>query len=205
MTAATLRAAPEAPAPRKPRKIFLWSAWWSPPRWASASSPPSAPTPRHRCPPRRAARCPSFSRPDLNGSGQVGVPADGGGHGTPGRAAVLRQLVRRLPRRAAAAGGRRAPSGTGAGGALAKVQVIGVDSEDTTASAKAFIHSSRRDVPGGLRSRAWPSPAATSTSRAIPTPSSSTADGTISAIVPGRQLTAAKFTAEEKKLIPSGS
>ena len=62
-----------------------------------------------------------------------------------------------------------------AGGALARIRVIGVDSEDTASSAKSFIHERGRDLPRGLRPRRRPSPAGSSTSTAIPTRCSSRA------------------------------
>src|ERR1019366_4729610 len=80
--------------------------------------------------PHQGGPVPSFSAPRLNGSGTVEVPGDGGGGGTP---AVLlffgdwcSSCHAELPPLAAAVH-RQAQ----AGGSLAKVHVIGVDSEDS--------------------------------------------------------------------------
>ena len=78
---------------------------------------------------------PSFSAPRLNGSGTVEVPGDGGGDGTPAVLLFFGDWCRichaELPPLAAAV----QPPGSGRG-ALAKVRVLGVDSEDTTATAR---------------------------------------------------------------------
>ena len=80
-------------------------------------------------PPQAGGQVPPFSAARLNGSGTVDVAADGGGGGTP---AVLlffgewcTQCHKELPPLATAVRAQDA-----AGGALAKVQVIGVDSDN---------------------------------------------------------------------------
>jgi thiol-disulfide isomerase/thioredoxin len=89
------------------------------------------------------------------------------------------------------------------GGALGKVRVIGVDSEDTKSVGEAFVAQS------GIRFPVVRDPALAITSGDFyfdgdPNAVFVKANGTISAIVPGA-LSVAKLTAEEKKLIPSGS
>jgi thiol-disulfide isomerase/thioredoxin len=153
-------------------------------------------------PPHRGGRVPSFTAARLNGSGTLQVPGDGGSAGTP---AVLLffgswcpSCHGELPPLAAAV--RRQDE---AGGALAKVRVIGVDSEDTKSVGEAFIRSS------GVGFAVVRDPELAITSgdfyfNGDPDAVFVTGNGTISAIVPGA-LSVAKLTAEEKKLIPSGS
>jgi thiol-disulfide isomerase/thioredoxin len=145
---------------------------------------------------------PSFTAERLNGAGTLQVPGDGGGAGAPvvllffgswcpschGELPPLAEAVRRQEE---------------AGGALAKVRVIGVDSEDTKSVGEAFISHS------GVRFPVVRDPDLGITSGDFyfdgdPNAVFVKGNGTISAIVPGA-LSAAKLTAEEKKLIPSGS
>jgi len=145
---------------------------------------------------------PSFTAARLNGSGTLRVPGDGGSAGTP---AVLLffgswcpSCHGELPPLAAAV--RRQEE---AGGALAKVRVIGVDSEDTKGVGEAFVKSSGV----GFAVVRDPDLAITSGDfyfNGDPDAVFVNGNGTISAIVPGA-LSVAKLTAEEKKLIPSGS
>ena len=92
--------------------------------------------------PRAGDPVPSFAGANVGptGSSQVSVPADGGGNGTP---AVLLffgawcpSCKEELPPLAAAV--RKQDR---AGGALARIRVIGVDSFDKTSIAKSFIHA----------------------------------------------------------------
>ena len=103
--------------------------------------------------PSEGGPVPTFSATNVGptGSGQVSVPADGGGNGTP---AVLLffgawcdSCRQELPPLAAAV--RQQDK---AGGALAKVQVIGVDSFDSTSTAKSFIHEEGVTFPVACRS-----------------------------------------------------
>ena len=90
-----------------------------------------------------------------------------------------------------------------AGGALARIHVIGVDSEDTTANAKAFIKSSGVSFPVAYD----PSVAITEGTfdfHGDPYAVFVKADGRISQIVPGT-VSPASFTADERALIPSGT
>src|ERR1700733_6707235 len=92
--------------------------------------------------PHEGGPVPSFTRQNVGPSGpsQVSVPSEGGGNGTP---AVLLffgnwcpSCHQELPPLAAAV--RRQDQ---EGGALAKIRVIGVDSEDSMSSARSFIQS----------------------------------------------------------------
>jgi peroxiredoxin len=91
-----------------------------------------------------------------------------------------------------------------AGGALAQIHVIGVDSEDSPSSAKAFIKSSGVTFPVAY------DPNVQITSGAFyfdgdPYAVFVRANGTIDRIVRGATLTPASLVADERKLIPSGS
>ena len=144
---------------------------------------------------------PSFSRQNVgpSGSSQVSVPSDGGGNGTP---AVLLffgnwcpSCHQELPPLAAAVAQQDK-----AGGALAKVRVIGVDSEDSTASAKSFIKSAGVTFPVAY------DPDTTVTSglfyfRGDPYAVFVKGDGTIQKIVAGAQLTPSSLTADERALL----
>jgi thiol-disulfide isomerase/thioredoxin len=91
-----------------------------------------------------------------------------------------------------------------AGGALAGVRVVGVDSEDTVANAKSFIHDSGVSFPVAY------DPNVNITSGLFyftgdPYAVFVHADGTIAKIVRGDVLTPSSFTADERALIPSGT
>lgn len=145
---------------------------------------------------------PSFDASRLNGSGTVDVPGDGGGGGTP---AVLLffgnwcQICHtELPALAAAV--RRQEHD---GGTLASVRVIGVDSEDTRSDARGFIRASGVTFPVAYD----PDNDITNGDFYFvgdPYAVFVKGDGTISDIV-GGPLTAARFTALERALTPSGS
>jgi len=90
------------------------------------------------------------------------------------------------------------------GGALAHVDVIGVDSEDSTSAGKSFIEKEGVTFPvasdpnlniteGDFYFDGDPDAVFVS------------ADGTIARIVRGAQLTPSSFTADERALIPSGT
>ena len=148
---------------------------------------------------------PSFTRQNLGptGSPQVSVPADGGSNGTP---AVLLffgnwcpSCHQELPPLAAAV-----QQHDRAGGALAKIRVIGVDSEDSVGSAKSFIKSAGVTFPVAY------DPDTTVTSglfyfRGDPYAVFVKGDGTIEKIVAGAQLTPASFTADERALLPNAT
>jgi thiol-disulfide isomerase/thioredoxin len=203
-------ATPEIPAegitatsPRKPRKIFLLlgvvlAAALGVGLFTTAgtgSSPSSGA-------PHAGGPLPAFSGINLNGSGQVAVPADGVGSGTAGVVLFFGNWCpschQELPALAAAVRRQQA-----AGGPLAKVRVIGVDSEDTTANAKSFIHASGVTFPVAYD----PSLLITSGDfyfRGDPDAVFVSADGTIARVARG-PLTAATFTADERALTPSGT
>jgi thiol-disulfide isomerase/thioredoxin len=197
-------ATPEAPAaplpPRKPRKIFLVVGLVAAVALGIGLFT-SVGTNTKTGPPHRGGPVPSFTAARLKSAGTLAVPGDGGGAGTP---VVLLffgswcpSCHGELPPLAAAVHRQEA-----AGGALAKVRVIGVDSEDTKSVGEAFVTQSGVSFPV-VRD---PGLAITSGDFYFdgdPNAVFITANGTISAIVPGA-LSPAKLTAEEKKLIPSG-
>ncbi|MGO8863015.1 MAG: TlpA family protein disulfide reductase [Acidimicrobiales bacterium] len=201
MTIAAPEAPPAAPAPRRPRKVFLLvglvlAVVVGIGLFTSIGTPAKSGIPQVGDP------VPSFSGPRLNGPGTVQVPADGGGGGTP---AVLlffgdwcTVCHAELPPLAAAVRHQ-----DGAGGALAQVRVIGVDSEDTTQQGVAFVTASGVGFPVARD----PSTAITSGDfyfQGDPYAVFVKGDGVISAIVAG-PLSVARFTAEEEKLVPGRS
>jgi peroxiredoxin len=155
--------------------------------------------------PQAGDTVPTFAAHNVGpvGGSQVTVSSDGGGNGTP---AVLLffgnwcpSCHQELPPLAAAVRQQDEE-----GGALSRVRVIGVDSEDTTANAKAFIKSSGVTFPVAY------DPNVNITEGAFdfhgdPYTVFVSADGIISKIVTGDQLTPASFTADERALIPSGT
>ena len=91
-----------------------------------------------------------------------------------------------------------------AGGALSKIRVIGVDSEDTTSNAKSFIKGSGVTFPVAY------DPNVTITEGTFdfhgdPYTVFVKGDGTINQVVAGAVLTPSSFTADERALIPSGT
>jgi len=161
--------------------------------------------PSTRSAPREGGPVPTFTRQNLgrSGSSQVSVPADGGSNGTP---AVLLffgnwcpSCHQELPPLAAAV-----QQQDKAGGALAKIRVIGVDSEDSVGSAKSFIKSAGVTFPVAY------DPDTTVTSglfyfRGDPYAVFVKGDGTIERIVAGAQLTPSSFTADERALLPTAT
>lgn len=90
------------------------------------------------------------------------------------------------------------------GGSLARIRVVGVDSEDTVRNAKAFIHSSGVTFPVAYDQNV------NITSGLFyftgdPYAVFVRADGTIARIVRGDVLTPSTFTADERALIPTGT
>ena len=155
--------------------------------------------------PHEGGPVPSFTQQNVGpaGGAKVGVPADGGGNGTP---AVLLffgnwcpSCHQELPPLAAAV---RAQDK--AGGPLSHIRVIGVDSEDSVSSAKSFI----RDA--GVTFPVASDPDITVTSGLFyfegdPYAVFVRGDGTIAKIVRGAVLTPSSLTADERALIPSGT
>jgi peroxiredoxin len=190
---------PPAALPRRPRKVFLVvglvvAAVLAVLLFSSVG------TSKTNGPPRVGGPVPSFSAPRLNGSGSVQVAS--GGDGTPavvlffGKWCTICETE--LPPLAAAVRHQLA-----AGGGLAQVRVIGVDSEDSKGVAQAFVAST------GIGFPVVRDPDSVITNGAFyfegdPNAVFVKADGTISAIVRGA-LSVDKLTAEEKKLIPTGS
>ena len=106
------------------------------------TSPSSTDTPHDGGP------VPSFTRQNIGPSGpaQVSVSSDGGANGKPGVLLFFGNWCpschQELPPLAAAVARQDR-----AGGALAGIRVIGVDSEDSTSSARSFIHSAGVTFP----------------------------------------------------------
>jgi len=151
--------------------------------------------------PRSGGPVPPFTRQNVGpiGPSKVSVPADGGSNGTP---AVLLffgnwcpSCHQELPPLAAAV---RAQNK--AGGALAKIRVIGVDSEDAPSGAKSFIKSAGVTFPVAY------DPDASVLSglfffRGDPYAVFVNGDGTIDRIVRGDGLTPSTFAADERALL----
>jgi len=146
---------------------------------------------------------PAFSQQNIGPSGgsRVAVPSDGGGNGTP---AVLLffgnwcpSCHQELPPLAAAVQRQQQ-----AGGALSHIRVIGVDSEDTQSSAKAFVHEAGVTFPVAYDQQA-------DVTNGLfyfdgdPYAVFVKGDGTIAKIVRGAVLTPASLTADERALLPS--
>ena len=148
---------------------------------------------------------PTFTQPNIGPSGtaQVAVPADGGGNGTP---AVLLffgnwcpSCHQELPPLAAAV-----RQQDRAGGALSHIRVIGVDSEDTQANARSFIHSAGVSFPVAF------DPQADVTNGLFyfdgdPYAVFVRGDGSIAKIVRGAVLTPSSLAADERALLPSAT
>jgi peroxiredoxin len=146
---------------------------------------------------------PSFTSRNVGpvGGPSVSVSAQGGGRPT-----VLLffgnwcpSCHQELPPLAAAVRGQDS-----AGGALAGIRVVGVDSEDSVANAKSFIHSSGVTFPVAY------DPNVDITSGLFyftgdPYAVFVRADGTIAKIVRGDVLTPSSLTADERELTPSGT
>ncbi|HWD54457.1 MAG TPA: TlpA disulfide reductase family protein [Acidimicrobiales bacterium] len=202
--------APDAPGatgePRKPRKafllvgvvlavvvgIFLFTGLGT----SQGSTGSGAPRP--------GSAVPSFTRQNVGptGGSQVSVSSSG----TNGRPLVLLffgnwcpSCHQELPPLAAAVRAQER-----AGGPLARIRVVGVDSEDTVAHAKSFIHTAGVNFPvaydfdTGVTSGLFyfdGDPYAVFVN----------GDGTISKVVRGDVLTPSSLSADERALIPSGT
>jgi cytochrome c biogenesis protein CcmG, thiol:disulfide interchange protein DsbE len=98
--------------------------------------------------PTVGSAAPSFTLPRLGATGTVGTPADGGGRGRPAVlvffASWCGPCQAEMPSLAAADRQQQA-----AGGPLAGVRLLGVDSIDPTGSALAFVHKSGVGFPVG--------------------------------------------------------
>jgi len=191
--------AAQASLPRKPRKVFLLVGVVLAAALAVGLFT-SIGTKKNTGPPHQGGPVPSFSAARLNGPGTVDIPADGGGGGTPavllffgnwckvchGEMPPLAVAIQRQER---------------AGGALAQVHVVGVDSEDSQSVGEKFVKASGIEFPVARD----PQIAITSGDfyfNGDPYAVFVKGNGSISAIVPG-PISVTKFTAEENKLIPS--
>ncbi len=155
--------------------------------------------------PQAGDAVPSFNGPNIGpvGPRQVNVPSDGGSNGTP---AVLlffgnwcAACHQELPPLAATVRHQEQ-----AGGALARIRVIGIDSEDAPADARSFIESAGVHFPVAYD----PNVSITQGTfdfHGDPYTVFVRGDGTISKVVAGDQLSPAAFVADERALIPSGT
>ncbi len=193
------------PAPRKPRKIFLLVGTVLAVILGIFLFTGLGTSQNTSGAPHEGGPVPSFTASNVGpvGPPQVSVPAAGGGNGTP---AVLlffgawcTSCRQELPPLTAAVRHQEA-----AGGPLARIRVIGVDSFDSTATARAFLRAE------GVRFPVATDPDATITSglfyfKGDPYTVFVRGDGTIDKIVIGAQLGASSFAADERALIPSGT
>lgn len=155
--------------------------------------------------PQAGGPVPAFSGQNVGPSGatNVTVAADAAGSGTPTVLLFFGNWCpschQELPPLAAAV---RAQEKSG--GALAKVRVIGVDSEDTIGKAKSFIKTAGVTFPV-----AYDADASVLSGmfyfRGDPNAVFVRGDGTIDKIVRGDGLTASSFTAAERALLPRAS
>jgi peroxiredoxin len=201
-----------SPAPRKPRKIFLavglavavalgvglFTNIGTTHRSGSSGGGSGGQ-------PQAGDRVPSFSAPNIGpvGQRQVAVAAHGSGARTP---TVLlffgdwcASCHQELPPLAAAV-----HQQDRAGGALSKIRVIGVDSEDTMSNARTFIKGSGVTFPVAY------DPNVTITEGTFdfhgdPYTVFVRGNGTINQVVAGAVLTPSSFTVDERALIPSGT
>jgi thiol-disulfide isomerase/thioredoxin len=199
------------PAPRAPRKRFLvigvvLAAALGVGLFTSIGTSQGSPgSGSNSGGPYAGGPVPGFTAPNVGPSGgsQVAVPADGGSRGTP---AVLLffgnwcpSCHQELPPLAAEVR-QQAESGS----PLARIHVIGVDSEDSRSSAQAFIKSSGVTFPVAY------DPDISITSGAFyftgdPYAVFVKGDGKIDRIVRGDVLTPSSLVADERALIPSGT
>jgi peroxiredoxin len=155
--------------------------------------------------PQAGDTVPSFSAPNIGpvGQRQVAVAAHGAGAGPP---TVLlffgdwcASCHQELPPLAAAV-----HQQDRAGGALSRIRVIGVDSEDTMSNARTFIKGSGVTFPVAY------DPNVTITEGTFdfhgdPYTVFVRGNGTINQVVAGAVLTPSSFTVDERALIPSGT
>jgi peroxiredoxin len=201
MTVATPEAPPAALPPRKPRKIFLVvglvvAVALGIGLFTSIGAPKKSGIPQPGDP------VPTFTAARVNGSGTVRVGAHGGSSGGPTVLLFFGHWCSicstELPRLAATVRSQDA-----AGGALSRIRVLGVDSEDPLSVAQSFVADSGVTFPVAYD----PDVAIMSGKfyfEGDPYAVFVKSDGTIDKIV-GSAIAPAKFTAYERALIPSGS
>ncbi len=144
---------------------------------------------------------PTFTLPRVDGSGTVGVPADGGGNGRP---AVLLFFAswcgpcqKEVPALARTYRGQQAAKSR-----LADVRVIGVDGSDPRADAVRFIRSSGISFPVGA-DKAYTVTSGLFQFTGFPESVFVEGNGTIAGIHVGPLSTAA-FVSWERKLLATG-
>ena len=194
----------EGAGPRKPRKIFLVVGVVLALALGVFLFTGLGTSQGSTGPPHEGGPVPSFTRQNVGpvGGVRVTVPADGGGNGTP---AVLLffgnwcpSCHQELPSLAA-----EVRQEAAAGGPLARIHVIGVDSEDARSSAQSFIKSSGVTFPVAY------DPDISITSGLFyftgdPYAVFVRGNGTIDRIVRGDVLAPSSLVADERALIPSG-
>lgn len=151
--------------------------------------------------PKAGGPMPGFSLPRVAGSGTVGVPADGGGNGRP--AVVLFFASWCTPCQAeipALAAIRRHQVASHS--KLAKVALVGVDGNDPTASAVAFLHESGVTFPVGA-DRTYAVTSGTFGFTALPESIMVDANGTIAAIHYGA-LSTGDLVRWQQRLVAGG-
>src|SRR6516162_2803976 len=195
----------EGAGPRKPRKIFLVVGVVLALALGVFLFTGLGTSQGSTGPPHEGGPVPSFTRQNVGpvGGVRVTVPADGGGNGTP---AVLLffgnwcpSCHQELPPLAAAVRQEAATRSP-----LARIRVIGVDSEDSRSSAQSFIESSGVTFPVAYD----PDIAITSGLfyfTGDPYAVFVRGNGTIDRIVRGDVLTPSSLVADERALIPSGT
>jgi peroxiredoxin len=201
MTVATPEAPPAALPPRKPRKIFLVvglvvAVALGIGLFTSIGAPKKSGIPQPGDP------VPTFTAARVIGSGTVRVGGHGGSSGAPTVLLFFGHWCSicstELPRLAATVRTQDA-----SGGALSRIRVLGVDSEDPLSVARSFVADSGVTFPVAYD----PDVAIMSGKfyfEGDPYAVFVKSDGTIDRIV-GSAIAPAKFTAYERALIPSGS
>ncbi len=193
------------PASRKPRKIFLLVGVVLAVALGIGLFTGIGTSQSTNQAPHVGGPVPAFTAVNVGpvGHAQVSVPADGGGSGVP---AVLlffgawcTACHQELPPLTAVVQQQQK-----AGGALSRIHVIGIDSEDGASTARQFVHLEGVHFPVALDSDA------NITSGIFyfdgdPYAVFVRSNGTISKIVTGAVLSPASLKADERALIPSGT
>ncbi len=151
--------------------------------------------------PMAGSAAPPFTLPRVDGSGTVGVPADGGGNGRPAIllffASWCGPCQKEVPALARTYRGQQAAKSR-----LAEVRVIGVDGSDPKADAVRFIRSSGISFPVGA-DKAYTVTSGLFQFTGFPESVFVEGNGTIAGIHVG-PLSPAAFVGWERKLLATG-